>query len=92
MGVPCGAEWGTRCDLSPEPGDAGRATREPGAGHLFVARSDMEWFGRNPVGSIKTAVSPLCGDHDYGELAPGCVRPGSHPVSARQRISPSRRP
>ena len=37
----------------------------PGAGHLFVARSDMEWFGRNPVGSIKTAVAPLCGDHDY---------------------------
>ena len=24
----------------------------------------MEWFGRNPVGSIKTAVSPLCGNHE----------------------------
>ena len=32
------------------------------------------------------------GTMTIAELAPGCVRPGSHPVSARQRISPSRRP
>jgi hypothetical protein len=37
---------------------------KPGAGHLFVARSDMEWFGRNPVGSIKTSASSLSGGHD----------------------------
>ena len=46
----------------------------PGAGHLFVARSDMEWFGRNPVGSIKTSVSPLCGDHDSRRARTG-LRP-----------------
>jgi hypothetical protein len=51
----------------------------PGAGHLFVARSDMEWFGRNPVGSIKRSVSPLCGDHHSGrarsELRPSRFSP-----------------
>ncbi len=26
---------------------------DPGAGHLFVALGDMEWCGRNLVGSIK---------------------------------------
>jgi hypothetical protein len=52
----------------------------PGAGHLFVAVGDMECFGRNLVGSIKTAVSPSVGTMTIGELAPGCVRSGSHPV------------
>ena len=34
----------------------------------------MEWFGRNPVGSIKTAVSPLCGNHDTWRARTG-LRP-----------------
>jgi hypothetical protein len=45
-----------------------------GAGHLSVARSDMEWFGRNPVGSIKPAVSPQCGSHDNWRARTG-LRP-----------------
>jgi len=52
----------------------------------------MEWFGRNPVGSIKSAASPTFGGLAILELATGCVRPGSHPARARQRISPSRKP
>ena len=35
-----------------------RQPENPGAVHLFVARGDMEWFGRNPVGSISNPVSP----------------------------------
>jgi hypothetical protein len=63
--VPCGAAWGTRCDLSLEPADTGRANpKKPGAGHLSVASTDVECFGGNRVGSIKTSASPLCGDHD----------------------------
>ena len=58
-------------------------TRKPGAGHLFVARSDMEWFGRNPVGSIKTSVSPLCGNHDYRRARTG-LRPSRFSPRLRQ--------
>ncbi len=55
-------------------------------------RGGMEWFGRNPVGSIKMTAAPTCGGLAILELAPGCVRSGSHSVLARQRISPSRKP
>src|ERR1039458_2348878 len=34
----------------------------------------MEWFGRNPVGSIKPAVSPQCGSHDNWRARTG-LRP-----------------
>jgi len=34
----------------------------------------MEWFGRNPMGSINASVSPLCGDHDSGRARTG-LRP-----------------
>ena len=37
----------------------------------------MEWFGRNPVGSIKTSVSPLCGDHDSRRARTG-LRPSRY--------------
>lgn len=46
--------------------------RIPGAVHLFVAQGDMEWFGRNPMGSIRLSVSPTSGTRIVGELAPGC--------------------
>jgi hypothetical protein len=45
-----------------------------GAGHLFAAGSGMEWFGRNPVGSIRGSVSPQSGDHDQGRARTG-LRP-----------------
>jgi hypothetical protein len=60
----CLPRRGTRCGLSPEARRCWQGSLERGAGHLFVARSDMEWFGRNPMGSINASVSPLCGDHD----------------------------
>ena len=43
----------------------------------------MEWFGRNPVGSIKTAVSPLCGDHDTRRARTG-LRPSRFSPRLRQ--------
>ena len=43
----------------------------------------MEWFGRNPVGSIKTAVSPLCGNHDYWRARTG-LRPSRFSPRLRQ--------
>ena len=47
---------------------------DPGAGHLFVAPGDMESFGRNLVGSIKTSVSPQSGGHDSRRARTG-LRP-----------------
>jgi hypothetical protein len=46
-------------ELSPEPGNAGGRTENRGAGHLFVARSDMEWFRRNRVGSINRVFAAV---------------------------------
>jgi hypothetical protein len=43
----------------------------------------MEWFGRNPVGSIKTAVSPLCGNHDTKRARTG-LRPSRFSPRLRQ--------
>ena len=39
----------------------------------------MEWFGRNPVGSIKSSTAPLCGGHE-----PSRARTGLRPF----RVSP----
>ena len=43
----------------------------------------MEWFGRNPVGSIKTAVSPLSGNHDTRRARTG-LRPSRFSPRLRQ--------
>ncbi len=52
----------------------------PGAGHLFVAPDDMEWSGRNLVGSINQSVSPLSGD-----LANSRARTGLRPIRVSSR-------
>ena len=46
----------------------------PGAVHLFVERGDMEWFGRNPLGSISGTTSPQCGGHEIHRARKG-LRP-----------------
>ena len=37
-------------------------------------RGDMEWFGRNPVGSIRGATTPTSGGHELGRARTG-LRP-----------------
>lgn len=46
----------------------------PGAVHLFVERGDMEWFGRNPLGSISGTTSPQYGGHEIHRARKG-LRP-----------------
>ena len=90
--VPCAAGSGTRCGPSPEPASAGGQPEVPGAVHLFVrtatwSGSAATWWAQSVNRSRRRA-----GTMNANELAPGCVRSGSHPALARQRISPSRRP
>ena len=52
---------------------------DPGCRSSLRPNSDMEWFGRSQVGSIKTAATPQGGGHDYWR-----ARTGLRPV----RVSP----
>ena len=72
--VPCAAGSGTRCGPSPEPACADRATRCPGCRSSLRPNCDMEWFGRNLVGSIRGSVSPQSGDHEQCRARTG-LRP-----------------
>ena len=90
--VPCVAGPGTRCGPSPEPACAGRQPGFPGAVHLFVRPAT--WSGSAATRRAQSGPRSrrYAGTMNVAELAPGCVRSGSHPALARQRISPSRRP
>jgi hypothetical protein len=90
---PCDAVSGTRCGPSPEPTKVGGGhpkTRGP----VIYSSREATWSGSAATwwAQSLTRSRRRTGTLTVGELAPGCVRPGSHPVSARQRISPSRRP
>jgi hypothetical protein len=90
---PCDAVSGTRCGPSPEPTKVGGGhprTRGP----VIYSSREATWSGSAATwwAQSLTRSRRRTGTMTVSELAPGCVRPGSHPVSARQRISPSRRP
>lgn len=72
--VPGCCRGGTWCGPSPGPDSAGghAVNRVP---VISSPRSgDMEWFGRNPTGSIRCSVAPQCGDHDGSRARVG-LRP-----------------
>jgi hypothetical protein len=70
--------------------EGGWPRRTSGAGHSSVTLGDMMRYGRSRLGSSTSSARPK-GSHAENELAAGCAGV-AHPASARQRISPSRRP
>ena len=61
---------------------------------FISSSSEATWSGSAATPWAQSVARPRrsTGAMKSIELAKGCVRPGSHPVLARQRISPSRRP
>jgi hypothetical protein len=84
-------EHGSRLQSSSERGVAGRASA---AGHPSVMRDDMERCGHSQLGSSSYGDRAVAGGHADHELAAGRARTShaASSASARQRISPSRRP
>jgi hypothetical protein len=81
-GRPLCCQTGTRCGPSPEPAGAGeQAEVVPVCRSSLRPNCDMEWFGRNPVGSIRPSVSPQSGDHE-----PRRARTGLRPFRVSPRL------
>jgi hypothetical protein len=80
---------GRKCGLLQGPAMLAGRPGDPGAGHLF-ATDEGAWSGAAADRRVQSSGRPRRAMTN-SELASGCAGL-AHPVSARQRISPSRRP